>query len=104
MRSPKWATWENELLHKWYPEFGPSWDRWAELLPNRTYKARVNQAAKIGAKYRYRGPKSWTKAEDRLAVAMLAEVCKETKRSPNAVIHRLAHLIRLNRERSRKCA
>lgn len=102
MGCPKWTPEENEILSKWYPEYGPSWHRWPVLLPGRTYRAIVKQAARLGVSSRYRGPMSWTKVEDRMAVAMLAEVCRNTGRSPNAVINRLAHLVRVNKKKHRE--
>lgn len=90
----QWTTRELELLETHYPEHGPSWERWAELLPGRTTKAIALKAHVMGIRCRYRGPRSWTKAEDRMAVAMLAEVCRSTRRSPLAVLSHLAWLVR----------
>lgn len=78
------------------------WDRWEDLLPSRTQRAIQNRAQKLGVRCRYRGPKSWRKSEDRAAVAALAEVCRTTGRSPEAVIRRLDHLVHEIRKKNRK--
>lgn len=94
-----WTTRQEGLLERYYPEKGPSWEGWAELMPGRTRQAISQHAHKMGLRCLYRGPKSWTKAEDRLAVAMLAKVCMETGRTPIAVVRRLDWLIERNRRR-----
>lgn len=96
-RGSEWTTRQDELLERYYPEHGPSWDGWERLLPGRTCRAIAKQASKIGVRCLYRGPKSWTKAEDRVAVAMLAEVCRSVNRTPLAVIKRLLWLVERNR-------
>ena len=101
-KSPNWTEEEDGLLRKWYPEKGPRWERWAELLPRRTYKGINMRALKIGVSCNYRGPRSWTKAEDRAAVSLLAEVCRTTGRSPEAVIRRLDHLMHRRRDELRR--
>lgn len=101
-KTPPWSCEENEILATWYPEYGVDWERWDDLLPLRSRKAIQIHAGKIGVKCRYRGPRSWRKSEDRAAIAMLVEICRSTGRSPDAVINRLAHLVRENRKRARK--
>lgn len=93
----RWSMDEDELIRRWYPEKGPSWEKWAEMLPGRTYKAINVRAGRIGVRCDYRGPRTWTKSEDRSAVTALAEVCKTTGRSPESVIHRLDHLVHESR-------
>lgn len=94
MERVDWTTGEEDALRRYYPEHGPSWDGWGKMLPRRSRNSISQHACKLGVKCLYRGPKSWTKAQDRMAVAMLVEVCKETHRSPDAVISRLRWLVR----------
>lgn len=101
-KSPDWSASEDDVLRTWYPEYGMKWDRWDDLLPSRTRRAIQNRAQKLGVRCRYRGPKSWRKSEDRAAVAALAEVCRTTGRTPEAVIRRLDHLIHMRRKHMRK--
>lgn len=77
-------------------------DRWDVLLPSRTRRAIQNRAQKLGVRCRYRGPRSWRKSEDRAAVTALAEVCRTTGRTPEAVIRRLDHLIHMRRKHMRE--
>lgn len=96
-RGSDWTTRDEQLIERHYPEHGPSWDGWEKLLPNRTPNAISNRAYRLGVRCLYRGPKSWTKAEDRMAVAMLADVCRSLNRTPIAVIRRLMWLVERNR-------
>lgn len=102
MGSPVWTPEENEHIWKWYPEKGPKWEGWSKLLPLRSEKAIQQHASKIGVRCIYRGPQSWRRSEDRCAVSALAEVCRTTGRSPEAVIRRLDHLVHEMRKKSRK--
>ena len=45
-----WKRAEEDLLREYYPEYGPSWDGWAEVLPNRTKGAISSRATFIGIK------------------------------------------------------
>lgn len=101
-KNPNWSASEDDVIRTWYPEYGMSWDRWEDLLPSRTQRAIQNRAQKLGVRCRYRGPKSWRKSEDRAAVAALAEVCRTTGRTPEAVIRRLDHLVHEMRKKNRK--
>lgn len=101
-KNPSWSQDEDDLIRKWYPEEGPAWSEWGRLLPLRSYRAIQQRASKIGVGCIYRGPRSWRKSEDRAAVSMLAEVCRTTGRSPEAVIRRLDHLMHEIRKRRRE--
>ena len=101
-KNPDWSEHEEYLIRKWYPEKGPSWDAWRKMLPNRTYRAIQQHANRLGVKCIYRGPKSWTKSEDRTAMSALVEVCKTTGRTPEAVIRRLDHIMHEARKKHRK--
>lgn len=93
-----WTTKEDLAIMAYYPEVGPSWHRWwcngGEYLEGRSRDAIVSHAKKLGVASNYHGPKSWTKAQDRVVVAMLAQVCKSVNKSPMAVVRRLERLIR----------
>lgn len=93
-RRRKWTSEEDEQVRRWYPEMGPGWDGWSRFLRGRTYKSITKRAGELGVRCKYRGPKSWTKSEDQVAVLALQSVCNTTHRSPTAVIHRLAWLYR----------
>lgn len=101
-KNPDWSASEDDVIRTWYPEYGMRWDRWETLLPSRTMRAIQNRAQKLGVRCRYRGPKSWRKSEDRAAVAALAEVCRTTGRTPEAVIRRLDHLVHEIRKKRRE--
>ena len=60
----EWTSSERELLRKLYPEHGPSWEGWAEVLPSHSINAiKIMATAVIGVKSKRRKG-SWTKAED----------------------------------------
>ena len=46
-RSPRWTDDELATLEHHYPEHGPNWDGWSNLLPGRTQRAIANKAAKL---------------------------------------------------------
>lgn len=87
-----WDDEKDAVVKTYYPEHGPAWDGWERLIPGVSEKAVAMRAGRLGVKCKYRGPKSWTKAQDRVAVALLAQICKSTGRSPYAVIARLRTL------------
>ncbi len=58
----EWSERELELLARYYPEKGPSWEGWAKVLDNRSPRAVMCMAFNIGAKYRK--PGSWSAEED----------------------------------------
>lgn len=100
-----WSLSEDELVARYYPENGGAWERWwcngGDLLEGRTYKALNSRAFKLGVRCRYHGRKSWTHAEDEAALRALASVCRETGRSPIAVVRRLDHLAQKHMARLR---
>lgn len=48
MTRPLWTDSEDELIRSAYPEHGPTWDGWAELLPNRSRRAIGLRASRLG--------------------------------------------------------
>lgn len=103
--SPRWTPDEDAALERWYPEYGTKCKRWAcnggELLTGRSRKAINIRACKLGVGCRYHGPRVWPHAHDRMALAMLADVCRETGRTPYQVLRHLHSLVESNRKRSR---
>lgn len=105
MRSgEEWTNDDLDALESWYPEFGTQCPRWwangGKLLEGRSHRAIAAKAARIGLKCRYRGPRVWPHAHDRMAIAMLAKVCRETGRSPYQVLDHLRSLVQNNQRRS----
>lgn len=47
---PRWTADEAKTLARHYPEHGPNWDGWAELLPGRNSNAIRSMAARHGLK------------------------------------------------------
>lgn len=96
MRKNIWKIHEDELITKYYPENGLSFDRWwfngGDLLEGRSKSAVGNRACKLGVQCIYHGPKTWRRDQDRLALMMLARLCKETGKTPVACVRRLEHL------------
>lgn len=45
-----WTDLEDEVIVRYYPEHGLSWDGWGELLPGRTAQAISARASKIGVR------------------------------------------------------
>ena len=62
MGAAEWTTEEVQALRDYYPVYGPQWDGWRELLPNREGTSLRCKAHKLGiSSPRKRMP--WTDAE-----------------------------------------
>ena len=99
----KWTEEELATLRKYYPEHGPSWFRWRELLPGRTRDAIQLRASKDGCLQRKAGRSwRWTDLEDRLVLAAALRLSDETGRSVRAIGNRIQELARRAVERRRQ--
>lgn len=97
----KWTEEELATLRKYYPEHGPSWFRWRELLPGRTRDAIQIRASHEGCVQRRRPAWRWTDLEDRLVLAAALRLSDETGRSVRAIGNRIQELARRAVERRR---
>lgn len=50
LKAPRWTDDEAKTLARHYPEHGPDWDGWADLLPGRNSNAIRSMAARHGLK------------------------------------------------------
>lgn len=48
MSGNKWSTSDEKTLRECYPTYGPSWDGWKLLLPERSLAAIANHASMLG--------------------------------------------------------
>ena len=92
--SAKWTEEELATLREHYPEHGPSWRGWRELLPGRTRDAIQIRASYDGCARRRRHPWRWTDLEDRLVLAAALRLSDETGRSVRAIGNRIQELAR----------
>lgn len=103
--SAGWTLGDDGLIASNYPDHGPSWERWwcngGDLLEGRSYSAIVARASRIGVRCTYRGPKSWRRDQDEVALRAVAEVCRMTGKSPVAVVRRMDHLVEAHMARLR---
>lgn len=88
-----WTPEEDAAIAKYYPGHGNS-EELRSALPDRTPRAISMRACQLGIQAGVRGPRSWRPEEDKVAVALLARACRETGRTPLAVIRRLEWLVR----------
>lgn len=99
-----WTTGEIDALERWYPEYGTQCKRWecngGDLLRGRSSRAIAAKAARMGVRCEYQGPKSWTKAQNRAALAWLASTCRDTGCGPYAVLDHLRFLCMNNKKKS----
>lgn len=98
-----WTTGEIDALERWYPEYGTQCKRWecngGDLLRGRSSRAIAAKAARMGVRCDYQGPKSWTKAQNRAALAWLAGTCRDTGCGPYAVLDHIRWLVMNNKRR-----
>lgn len=106
MRNGTWTSAETAALEMWYPEYGTRCQRWevngGDLLKGRSKGAIAVKAQRMGLRCRYQGPRIWPKAHDRMALAMLARVCRETGKTPYEVLGHLKSLVRNNAKKYHK--
>lgn len=57
MEIGSWTKEDVALLELYYPEHGPSWDGWTELLPNRSVNAITSMARSFGIRKATKKPK-----------------------------------------------
>lgn len=105
----RWTREEDALLVEWYPDKGASWDRWADLLPDRGAEAIRNRATvALGLRTRHgaavaagmamrRDERPWTEDEDRAVLRALLDAAAEVGHSPAATSDRLAHWVAVRR-------
>lgn len=67
-RNPAWTEEETEALRRHYPEHGPAWEGWAELLPGRSRSAIVQRASVLAVRFADHKDTAWGVGE--LAVLM----------------------------------
>ena len=98
-----WTTSELADLAHWYPEYGTQCPRWecngGSLLTGRSRQAIAIRAQRSGVRCDYQGPKAWTKAQNRAALAWLAGVCRDTGCGPYAVLDHIRCLVMNNKRR-----
>lgn len=95
--SPRaWEAWsirEDAIVAEHYPERGPSWAGWADVLPERTKNAIRGRAYALGIHYkRYRGGKVWTEDMDKIVLRGALRISRETGHSVLAVGNRICTL------------
>lgn len=103
----RWTAEEDALIERWYPEWGTQyrgwWCRGGKLLEGRSAKGISIRAQKLGVAARKGGPHVWPSGEERMAVSMLADVCRQTGRSPRSVLtHLLTMTDRMERRARRR--
>ena len=81
----RWAGWEDVEVCEHFPERGPHWDGWAEVLPTRTRRSIENRARTLGVRHDPVGrPRcdgrtgGWSAAEDTLLLRALADAARST--------------------------
>lgn len=96
----RWTEKDREDLRRLYPEYGGVCHRWecngGNLIPGKSRNSIVSMASHMGIKCRYRGPHDWTHAQNRMALQMLATVCRETGKSPYEVLGHLRSIVQNN--------
>ena len=98
-----WTMSELADLSRWYPEYGTQCPRWecngGSLLKGRSRQAIAIRAQRSGIRCDYQGPKAWTKAQNRAALAWLAGVCRDTGCGPYSVLDHIRCLVMNNKRR-----
>ncbi len=81
----RWAGWEDVEVCEHFPERGPHWDGWAEVLPTRTRRSIENRARTLGLRHDPVGrPRcdgrtgGWSAAEDACLLRALADAARST--------------------------
>ena len=95
----KWTPAEDAIVRERYPDYGPSWPGWAEVLKDRTPHAIGMRASKLGVRY---DGHAWTALEDRIVLAAALRVSRETGRSVCAIGGRLTVLAARAHARARR--
>lgn len=100
MTGPRWTPEEDAVIAELYPTRGAK--ECAKAL-GRSEVACSSRAKRIGARSLTNHGRSnpWTSREERVIVARLAQACRETGRSPMAVIRHSEWLLRKAKEASR---
>ena len=86
----RWTDEEDALLHEHYPEHGPRWDGWAELLPKRSRQAIQQRSARIGASCR---PDSFSKDEKKALAGAVADAASELGRDVPSCVRELSRML-----------
>ena len=80
-----WDESERAVVREHYPERGPRWDGWAEVLPTRTRRSIENRARTLGVRHDPVGrPRcdgrtgGWSAAEDACLLRALADAARST--------------------------
>lgn len=104
----RWTAAEDALLMEWYPEKGPKWERWADLLPGRGAEGIRRRANSLDIrtkhgesihrgiverKARLAAWRPWTEAEDRVILRALLDVSTEVGHTPADTADRLSHWV-----------
>ena len=100
MTGPAWTPEEDAVIAELYPTRGEK--ECAKVL-GRSERACSSRAKRIGVRSLTNHGRSnpWTDREERVIVARLAQACRETGRSPMAVIRHSEWLLRKAKEASR---